>query len=198
MKTAATLSRLTAGHWSRRELLLRCGAGFGGLALIHLLAEAGFAVGDVEPTSRDSLAARASHFPARAKHVIHLFMGGGPSHIDTFDPKPALAERSGKPLPGFESLGLGQGGTSPVLFPSPFRFEKHGESGLEISEVFPQLAEQADKLCVIRSMHCDIPGHEQATLLLHCGDNVQARPSLGSWVTYGLGSENRNLPAFVA
>ncbi len=177
---------------SRRDVLQRCGMGLGGLALADLLHRAGLA-------APDGGGARPATSPgARAKRVIHLFMAGGPSHVDTFDPKPVLNKRSGQELPGRDKFELGQAGTSSVLFGSPFSFARHGQCGMEISEVFPHLAKQADRLCVIRSMHCDIPGHEQATMLMHCGDNQLARPSLGAWVTYGLGSENENLPAYIA
>ena len=134
-------------------------------------------------------------FPAKAKRVIHLFMNGGPSHVDTFDPKPALNKYAGKVLPG---------GTLPTerptgaAFPSPFKFRKYGQSGIEVSDLFRNVGGSIDDIAVIRSMHADVPNHEPSLLLMNCGDARQIRPSLGSWTCYGLGSENQNLPAFVA
>jgi hypothetical protein len=173
---------------TRRELLRCCGGGFGALAFAGLLAEAESA----SAATADPLAPRAPHFPARARHVIQLFMEGGPSHVDTFDPKPALAKYAGKevPVPGAGKKG--------VALPSPFRFARCGRSGLEISEVFPHLGRCADDLCLVRSLYTDEPNHEPAMLLMNCGDQRQSRPSVGSWVTYGLGTLNRNLPGFVA
>src|SRR5262249_3921132 len=133
-----------------------------------------------------------SQFPARAKRVIFLFMNGGPSHVDTFDPKPALKRHEGeKPSGRFErNAKLG-------YMPSPFAFRPHGQSGVVMSELFPNLARCADDLCVIRSMHTDVPNHEPALLLMNSGNQQPIRPSMGSWVSYGLGCENQNLPAFV-
>jgi hypothetical protein len=122
-------------------------------------------------------------------------MNGGPSHLDTFDHKPLLARLAGQPLP---RANLRTERRTGAAFPSPFRFARHGQSGLEISEIFPHLATCADDLCVIRSMYADVPNHEPSLLLMNCGDARQVRPSLGSWVTYGLGSDNQNLPGFIA
>jgi hypothetical protein len=161
---------------SRRDLLRCAGAGFGMLGLAGILNAA---------TTRPQ-------FPARARRVIFLFMNGGPSHVDTFDPKPALKKHEGE-KPG-EQFGrkakLG-------YMPSPFAFQPRGQSGVVMSELFPHLAHCADNLCVIRSMHTDIPNHEPALLLMHSGNQQPIRPSMGSWVSYGLGCENQNLPAFV-
>src|SRR5437763_552217 len=121
-------------------------------------------------------------------------MNGGPSHVDTFDPKPALARWAGKPLP----RNLRTERRTGAAFPSPFAFRKHGQSGIDISEIFPHLARHADDLCVIRSMHADVPNHEPSLMLMNCGEARLPRPSMGSWVTYGLGSENQNLPGFIA
>jgi hypothetical protein len=173
---------------SRREWLTRTGFGFGGLALAALLAEEGSAA---DPAA-DPLAPRKPHFAPKAKRVIHIFLEGGPSHLDTFDPKPALVKNAGKPIP------LPGEDRKATAFGSPFKFARHGRSGIEISDAFPNLAKLADDLCVVRSMHTDDPGHEQAMLMMNCGDTRFARPSVGSWVTYGLGTENRNLPGFVA
>lgn len=174
---------------SRRQLLGRCGTGFGALALGDLLARAARADDPVRP-----LAPKLPPLPARAKRVIHVFANGGPSHVDTFDPKPALARYAGQPIPGETPATERKTGAA---FPSPFRFQKHGQSGLEVSELFPRLAEQADELCVIRSMRADVPNHEPSLLLMNTGEARLVRPSMGSWITYGLGSENENLPAFV-
>jgi hypothetical protein len=140
------------------------------------------------------LAPRNPAFPAPAKRVIHLFMNGGPSHIDTFDPKPELARLHGEKLPKELKTERPTG----AAFQSPFSFRRHGESGLEVSELFPHVGSCADDLCVIRSMHADVPNHEPSLLLMNCGDGRLVRPAMGSWVTYGLGSENQNLPGFVA
>ena len=140
------------------------------------------------------LAPKPPHFPAKAKHIIHIFLNGGPSHVDTFDPKPILAKYAGKPLPN-ENLRTER--KTGAAFPSPFKFKKYGQSGIEISEIFSHLGEHADDLCVIRSMHADVPNHEPSLMLMNCGDASLPRPSVGSWLTYGLGTENQNLPAFV-
>ncbi len=138
---------------------------------------------------------KSPQFPARARRVIHLFMNGGPSHVDTFDPKPALARLAGKPLPNGSLRTERRTGAA---FPSPFRFQRHGESGIEVSELFPHTAECIDDIAVIRSMHADVPNHEPSLMLMNCGDARLVRPSVGSWVTYGLGTENQNLPGFIA
>jgi hypothetical protein len=168
--------------------------GLGSLGLMGVLADTGL------PTTTAArplhpLAPRAPHFPGRAKRVIHFFLNGGPSHVDTFDPKPALAKFDGKVLP-VENLRTER--KTGAAFASPFPFAKHGQSGLEISDLFPRLAAHADDLCVVRSMQANLPNHEPSLMLMNCGDQVMARPSVGSWVTYGLGTENQNLPGFVA
>jgi hypothetical protein len=172
---------------SRRQLLRRAGAGFGSLALTAMLAE------EVRATSAENpLTTRAPHFPARARRVIFLFMPGGPSQVDTFDPKPRLTRDHGKPSP---KLYQGQARN---LLASPWKFRKRGESGLDVSELFPHLGACADTLCVIRSMVSDDPNHPGGCLLMNTGERVATRPSLGSWVSYGLGTENQDLPAFLA
>jgi len=138
---------------------------------------------------------KPSHFAPRAKRIIHIFINGGPSHVDTFDPKPLLNKYHGKPLP---TPNLPTARDTGAAFGSPFHFKKYGDSGTEISELFSQLGEHANDLCVIRSMHADLPNHEPSLMLMNCGDNTLVRPSMGSWLTYGLGSENQNLPGFVA
>ena len=175
---------------SRREALCRGGLGLGWLGAASLLAaERADAAG-----SGLSLASRAPHFPARARAVIHIFANGGPSHIDTFDPKPALAAYAGREIP----TNLPTERRTGAALPSPFRFSRHGESGLEVSELFPSVARHADRLLVVRSMHADVPNHEPSLMLMNCGDARLVRPSAGAWVTYALGSENQNLPGFVA
>ncbi len=180
---------------TRRELLNRVGVGFGTLGLAGLLGEAGELAAAPADLSRNPLAPRPPHFPAKAKRVVHLFMNGGPSHVDTFDPKPLLAKFAGKTLPR-ENLRTER--KTGAAFPSPFKFQKYGQSGIEISELFPTVAKSIDDLCIIRSMHADVPNHEPSLLLMNCGEARLVRPSFGSWVTYGLGSENQNLPGFIA
>jgi hypothetical protein len=169
-------------------MLRRAGAGFGSLALAALLAEETSAA---QP-SANPLAPRAPHFPARAKRVIFLFMPGGPSQVDTFDPKPRLTQDHGKPSP---KLYLGQ---KRNLLASPWKFRKQGQSGLEVSELFPHIGSCADRLCLLRSMVADDVNHPGGCLQMNTGERVATRPSLGAWVTYGLGTENQNLPGFIA
>jgi len=176
--------------YTRRELLATSGLGFASLALPALLADSTRAT----DRTTDPLAPRAPHFPAKAKRVIHLFMNGGPSHVDTFDPKPALDKYHGKAIPNTLRTERKTG----AAWRSPYKFARHGKSGLPISEIFPHLARHADDLCVIRSMYADVPNHEPSLLLMNCGEARLPRPSFGSWVTYGLGSESRNLPGFIA
>src|SRR5262245_53572497 len=173
---------------TRREMLRRAGTGLGTLGLFALLRDANLLGAD------SAVAPRAPHFRPRAKRVIHIYLNGGPSHVDTFDPKPALAKYAGKPLPtGNLPTERKTGGA----FPSPFKFRKCGQSGIEVSELFSRTAEHIDSMAVIRSMQANLPNHEPSLLLMNCGDSIQSRPSVGSWVTYGLGSENENLPGFV-
>ena len=176
---------------SRRELLQHLACGFGGVALAGLLAEE--ARGEVI----DPLAPRPPHFPAKAKRVIFLFMHGGVSHVDSFDPKPKLTEMNGKPLPiakpQFEFGGTGN------LLASPWKFKKHGRSGIEVSELFPHIGSVIDDICVIRSMNGgNEVSHGPALLRMNTGDGVFNRPSLGAWTLYGLGTQNRDLPGFVS
>lgn len=171
---------------NRREMLTRAGAGFGMLSLAGLLAKDA-----VASETRSS----GLHFPARAKRCIFLFMNGGPSHVDTFDPKPALSKYEGQE-PG-EQPEERVTKTSGFM-PSPFRFQQHGQSGVVMSELLPNLAKHADDLCVLRSMHTDTANHEPGLLMMHSGNQQPTRPCLGSWASYGLGTENENLPAFVS
>jgi hypothetical protein len=173
---------------TRRELLARSGVGFGMLGLAGVMA-------DASGPNTNPLAPKAPPKPAKAKRVIHIFANGGASQVDTFDPKPALAKYVGKTLPMTNLKTERKTGAS---LPSPFKFEKYGQSGLEVSELFEKTAAHADDLCVIRSMHADVPNHEPSLLLMNCGEARLVRPSFGSWLMYGLGTENRNLPGFVA
>src|SRR5581483_1109004 len=182
---------------TRRELLNRSGMGFAALSLAALMGSEGFLGAPAEAATayRGPLAPTAPQFPAKAKRVIHLFMNGGPSHVDTFDPKPSLAKYAGKPLP-MENLRTER--KTGAAFPSPYKFQKYGQSGIEVSEIFPHVGSCIDDIAVIRSMYADVPNHEPSLLLMNCGDGRLIRPSLGSWVTYGLGTENQNLPGFIA
>lgn len=180
---------------SRRELLHRSGVGLGILGLAALMGDDGALVQPANAGAFDNpLAPKAPHFPAKAKHVIHLFMNGGPSHVDTFDPKPILEKYAGKEVPN----NLPTERKTGAAFPSPFKFQKYGQSGIEVSELFANTARHIDDICVIRSMHANVPNHEPSLLLMNCGDSRLVRPSFGSWTTYGLGTENQNLPGFVA
>ncbi len=177
---------------SRREWLARSGMGFGALGLATLLGNArpAAAAGYVNP-----MLPKPPQFAGKAKRVIHLFMNGGPSHVDTFDPKPALDRYAGKALP---TGTLQTERRTGAAFPSPFKFRPRGQSGIEVSELFEHTAESIDDIAVIRSMHADVPNHEPSLLLMNCGDARLVRPSFGSWVTYGLGTETQNLPGFIA
>jgi Protein of unknown function (DUF1501) len=176
---------------SRRELLTRTGSGLGLLGLAGLLADAGNlpAAPSVNP-----LAPKSPHFPGRVKRIIHIYLNGGPSQIDTFDPKPLLKKYEGKTLP---QGNLTTERATGAALPSPFVFRKHGQCGIEISDLFAKTAAHIDDICFIRSMHANTPNHEQSMRLMNCGDERLSRPSYGAWVTYGLGAENQNLPGFV-
>ncbi|MEI8210668.1 MAG: DUF1501 domain-containing protein [Planctomycetota bacterium] len=178
-------------RWSRREMLQRSGMGLGSIAFAGMLQEA--MAGENSP---NPLLPKQPHFPVKAKHLIHIFANGGPSHIDTWDPKPSIEKYAGQEIPGGAPRTERPTGN---LYPSTFQFKKYGQSGLEASELFEKTASaHADKMCVIRSMHADVPNHEPSLLLMNCGDPRQVRPSMGSWLTYGLGTENQNLPAFLS
>ncbi|EDY21865.1 protein of unknown function DUF1501 [Chthoniobacter flavus Ellin428] len=176
--------------FTRREFLERTGMGFGAMSLasifglnfggtVQAATEAGKVLGPLAP--------KKAPLPAKAKAVIHIFAEGGPSHVDTWDPKPELAKYADKTLPGMDGLA----------FPSPFKFEKKGKSGVEVSEVFPHLADVIDEMAVIRSLWTDIPAHEVAQRFMHTGSLQIPKPSMGSWVVYGLGTENQNMPGFI-
>jgi hypothetical protein len=175
---------------SRRQLLARTGTGLGLLGLAGLLADEAKGAA----LAGNPLAPKRPHFAPKAKHVIHLFMNGGPSQVDTFDPKPELTKRHGQKPAG---AGLATERKTGALFKSPFKFKKCGQSGIEVSEIFPEVGSCIDDICVVRSMHTNIPNHEPGLLLMTCGNTQAIRPSMGSWLTYGLGTENQNLPGFV-
>jgi len=175
----------------RRDFLQRVGMGMGSLFMAPLLNAAPGSGGGIP---MNPLSPRQPHFAPKAKRIIHLFMNGGPSQVDTFDPKPELTKRHGQELPSTYKTERKTG----TAYKSPFAFSRHGESGLEISELFPHVAKSADELCVVRSMHANVPNHEPSLLLMNCGEARLPRPSMGSWMTYGLGSENQNLPGFIA
>ncbi|RLS37510.1 MAG: DUF1501 domain-containing protein [Planctomycetota bacterium] len=177
---------------SRRQMLANTGTGFGLLALTDLMAQAESVA---SPSVLAPLAARWPHHMAKAKRVIFLYMPGGPSHVDLFDPKPRLATDNGKPLP-FAKPKLERTKTGNLLA-SPWKFSKHGQSGTAVSELLPCLAARIDDICVIRSMRADNINHTGAALQMCTGEQAFSRPSMGSWLTYGLGTENQNLPGFV-
>ncbi|MGI8602475.1 MAG: DUF1501 domain-containing protein [Verrucomicrobiales bacterium] len=170
---------------NRRSFLQRTGMGFGALGLSALLGE--LAASTALGASSNPLTPKTPPLPAKAKAVIHIFAEGGPSQIDTWDPKPALAKFAGKTLPGLDG----------IAFASPFKFEPKGKSGIPVSDVFPQLGEHVDDMCVIRSMFTDIPAHDVAQRFMNTGSAQLPKPSVGSWVLYGLGSLNQNMPGFI-
>ena len=172
----------------RRRMLQRCGMGLGALGA--------YAIDDAHATvDRSPLQAKEPHFAAKAKRVIHIFFNGGASHVDTFDPKPALERFHGKPLSTPNLITERITGTAMA---SPFQFRPYGESGIEVSEIFSHIGQQIDDVCVVRSMYADLPNHEPSLMLMNTGTANVVRPSFGSWMLYGLGSENENLPGFVA
>ncbi|MBK9166745.1 MAG: DUF1501 domain-containing protein [Bryobacterales bacterium] len=168
---------------TRRGILHTIGGGFA------MAAYRGIAGVEAAP-----LAPKAPHFPAKAKRVIFLFLNGGPSQVDTFDPKPMLDQYHGKPMP---TPNLKTERRTGNLLKSPFTFQRYGQSGIEVSELFAKTAQHIDDLCVIRSMHTDRPNHEPSLFLLNCGEKLPGRPSMGAWLTYGLGTDNQNLPGYI-
>ena len=180
------VERHVPGNMSRRSALTACGNGAGLLGLAALLGQRAFAT---------PLQQRSPHHPVRAKRLIFLFMAGGPSHVDLFDPKPKLDEYNGQPapftLPNLERTAPGN------VQRSPFRFRRHGNSGIAVSELFPHVSRQVDDLCVIRSMVADNINHNGACLQMNTGEQTFSRPSMGSWLLYGLGTESQNLPGYV-
>jgi hypothetical protein len=188
--------------WSRRRFLFESGGGIAGVALAHLLENEGLLAATAESCGAqvegNPFAATTPHFSPRATSVISLFMSGGVSHMDTFDPKPALVRYAGEPLDGKVegSIVVRQGFPGPLM-PSPFRFGKHGESGIEVSELFPHLARHVDEIAFLRSVYGRSNDHVQATYEMQTGQLRMGFPSVGAWVTYGLGSESSSLPAYV-
>ena len=178
-----------SARMTRRQMLCRFANGFGMVAVAGLLAD------EASAAPANPLAVKPPGFPPKAKRIIFLFMSGGPSHVDTFDPKPRLERDNGKPLP-FEMPKLVRTKTGNLLR-SPFKFRKHGQAGIEVSELFPHLASCVDDLCIIRSMVADNINHNGACLQMNTGEQAFSRPSMGSWLLYGLGSENRDLPGFI-
>ena len=175
---------------TRRSMLQRCAGGFGYLAFQAMLAKQQAKAAVINP-----LAPKQTQFPARAKRIVFLFMKGGPSHVDTFDPKPLLQRDDGKPYP-FEQPRIQFAATGKLL-KSPWSFKQYGQSGLPVSELFPNVGQCVDDMCVLRSVYGTNPAHGGAALKLHTGSDTQVRPSMGSWLMYGLGSENENLPGFI-
>src|SRR5437899_10748494 len=175
---------------TRRDFLWQAGGGFASLALLDLLSR------DLGAATTSPLAAKPHHFPAKAKHCVFLFMNGAPSHIDTFDPKPALTRLNGTEYKGELTVGSNN---RPIghLMQSPFEFRKFGQSGLEISSLFPHTSKFADDLCVLRSRYTDTAAHASGCLQMNTGSILIGKPSLGSWLSYGLGTENEDLPSFV-
>src|SRR3954452_4839333 len=185
--------------WSRRDFLFRSGGGMSGLALAYLLNQDGLLAAsscEAKAQGYNPYAPKKPHFAPRAKSVISLFMSGGVSHLDTFDPKPALQKYAGQPLTGKGDVVVRQGNPGPLM-PSPFTFRKYGQCGMDVCELFPHLARHVDELTFLRSVYGKSNDHVQATYELNTGKIQMGLPSVGSWVTYGLGSENQSLPAFV-
>jgi hypothetical protein len=181
----------------RRSFLQQCAGGLGTIALWHLLAQEGRAfqvLPDINP-----LKPKPSHFPARAKNVIFLFMSGAPSHLDLFDPKPSMRKWDGQALPESLSKNLNLAFIKPTatIWPSPRAFQRHGVCGTEFSELLPHVGSCADDICLVRSMYTDQINHHPGQLMMNCGSQLVGRPSMGAWVTYGLGSESQNLPGYV-
>ena len=178
---------------TRRDALCRIGSGFGMMAFANLVSRTTLAA-EAAQKSKAVVASGGLHHPAKARAVIFLFMNGGLSQVDSFDPKPMLEKYHGQPLPGGSVATERKTGS---LMKSPFTFARYGKSGLEVSELFPHVGASADDICVIRSMHTDIPNHEPSMLMMNTGHIQVGRPSMGSWLTYGLGTENKNLPGYV-
>lgn len=183
--------------YSRRSFLQNAGGGFGMIALASLLADDGL-LADEPARARNPLAPRRPHYPAKAKSVVFLFMSGGPSHLETFDPKPELTRLQGQPLPAsFGAVMTRRAVERNRLFAPRFAFRPHGQSGIEVSDLLPHIASCVDDLCVLRGCHGGTVTHPESVYMMNTGSILMGRPSLGSWVAYGLGSENQNMPAFV-
>jgi len=190
------MSHKQRAPFTRRDALCRIGNGFGMLAFAGLVGDSLAAADLLAAQAPGAVAFKGPglHHPAKAKHVIFLFMNGGMSQVDTFDPKPALEKYHGQPLPGGSIATERKTG---ALMRSPFTFKKYGQSGIEVSEIFPEVGSCIDDICVIRSMYTDIPNHEPSMLMMNTGHTQVGRPSLGAWLTYGLGTDNKNLPGYV-
>ncbi len=189
---------MTPSRLSRRQVICKIGGGFGMLGLASILADAGLLAAEATPAPtrvKNPLAPKPPHFAPRAKRVIFLFMNGGPSHVDTFDPKPALEKYQGKPLPP-TMVKTGRK-TSGNCLPSPFKAKPYGESGITVTELYPEVGSCIDDICVLRSLYTDNPNHEPGLLMMNSGNMQPIRPSMGSWLTYALGSDNQNLPGFI-
>ena len=185
------------GRWpsfSRRQALLSSANGFGAIALAGMMSEAGLRAGDVVSSGSGAISTPRTHFPGRAKNVIFCFMDGGVSHVDSFDPKPKLAELDGKP---FNESKNPTANKNRQWLKSPWTFQQHGECGMPVSSLFPHIAGCVDDIAVVRSMTAALPIHSTGVLYLHTGSNLAGRPSMGSWVNYGLGNLSHNLPGFV-
>ena len=174
---------------SRRDFLRRSGMGFGAFGLMGMFGSQG-----AEAAASNPMMPKQPHFRPRANRVVHIFLNGGMSHLDTFDPKPELDRLHGQDLP---SGVLKTERPTGAAWKSPFKFQQYGESGIPVSELFSKTAQCVDDMCIIRSMYADVPNHEPSLMLMNCGQARLIRPSVGSWVTYGLGTENQNLPGFV-
>jgi hypothetical protein len=186
-----------SGPLSRREVLCRIGGGIGGLALATVLSDAGLLANEsLSAGAINPLAPKAPHFPARAKRLIFLFMNGGPSHVDTFDPKPELTRLNGEPVPESIAKKLKREPKGKLLA-SPFKTIACGAAGTQISELYPELGRQIDDICLLRSVYTDNPNHEPGLLMMNSGNMQPIRPSMGSWITYALGSDNQDLPGFI-
>lgn len=199
MNNSLTQRRAAATTLSRRWFLNDCGVGLGSIAMTHLLANKNAAALPSKPGPADPLAVKRSHFPAKAKNVIYLFMGGGPSHLEMFDNKPMLSKFDGTLPPADLLKGYRAAFINPssTLLGPKFKYAKHGQSGIELSELLPNLATVADDIAVIKSMKTDAFNHAPAQILMSTGNTQFGKPSLGAWATYGLGCETRDLPTFV-
>jgi hypothetical protein len=187
--------RFIAPPISRRDMLARCANGFGAVALAALLGEKGYGEDVSSKRDADPMAPRPSHYPAKAKNVIFLFMDGGPSQVDTFDPKPRLDREHGQPIKAkvqptqFNNVGK--------VLKCPWKFQNRGKSGIPVSDLFPNVGAHVDEMAIVRSMVSNFSEHTAANYFMHTGNGLQGKPSHGAWVTYGLGSECRDLPGFV-
>src|SRR5579872_6988207 len=193
MKKSCHCGRFAPAPMTRREMLLRCATGFGAIALTSLLGDKCFA--DAAAEAPNSLLPHTPHYGAKARNIIFLYMDGGPSEVDTFDPKPLLQKESGQPFKmKMEPTQFNDRGRT---LGSPWAFKHYGQSGLEVSDLFQHVGGCVDDLCVIRSMTSNFSEHTNANYFLHTGLGLSGRPSMGAWTCYGLGSENQNLPGFV-